>query len=222
MRPLALATLLAAVVTGLSTGVAASASQPNREQVHLNSADQMAARGAILRRGDLGSGWTGGARKPKPPSSVSCPGYEPKQSDLVLTGAAEAVFRHTGLVVQSDAQVLKTRAMVALDWQRSVADRRALACVRHVLAKQLPSNEQLVSFGPLAFPRLAKYTVAERGLVRVSVQGRSVLVLIDVVSVARSRTELTLIVEAPAATAQGAVSAAELRLARTLVARIRA
>jgi len=65
--------LLAASVAGLS-GVTASASRstaPNREQVHLNPADQAAARAAILRRGDLGSGWTGGARKPKRSSPTS-------------------------------------------------------------------------------------------------------------------------------------------------------
>ena len=223
MRLSALVILLVASVGGLG-GAAASASQqsrPNREQVRLNPADQTAARNAILRRKDLGSGWTGGAKKPKPPSSINCPGYEPKQSDLVLTGAAEALFMNTGLVVQSDAQVLKTRAMVARDWRRSVGDKRALACMRYVLAKQLPPNEQLLSFRPIAFPRLARYVTAVRALVRVRVQGQSVVVVVDVVSVARSRTELTLLMEAPA-TARAMIRAAEVRLVRALLPRIRA
>jgi hypothetical protein len=224
MRRLALVALFATLLAGVTSAVASSASQsgtPNRERVHLNRADQAAARAAVLRRGDLGSGWTGGPRKPPPPSTVTCPGYEPKQSDLVRTGAAEARFQHTGLVLQTDAQVLKTRAMVARDWQRSVADPRASSCLRHMLSKQLPSNERLVSFRKRAFPRLAHYAAAYRLLVKVHAQGQSVLVVVDLVVVGRSRTELTLTTSAPAA-ARAALPAAEVRVARVLLARVRA
>lgn len=224
MRRPALAVLFATLAAGITSAVASSASQsgtPNREQVQLNRADQAAARGAVLRRGDLGPGWTGGAIKPPPPSTLTCPGYEPKQSDLVLTGAAEARFQHPGLMIQSNAQVLKTRAMVARDWHRSVADPRASSCLRHVLSKQLPSNERLVSFRQRAFPRLAHYAAAYRLLVRVHAQGKSVLVVVDLVVVGRSRTELTLTTSAPAA-ARGALPAAEVRVARALLARVRA
>ena len=223
MPRLALAAVFATFVAGVMSAVASSASHssPNRERVRLNSADQAAARAAVLRRGDLGSGWTGGARKAPPPSTVTCPGYQPKQSDLVRTGAAEARFQHTGLVLQTDAQVLKTRTMVARDWQRSVADPRSVNCLRHMLSKQLPSNERLVSFGRRAFPRLAKYSAAYRMLVRVHAQGQTVLVVVDLVTVGRSRTELTLTMSAPAA-ARRVLPAAEVRVARALLARLRA
>ena len=56
-----------------------------------------------------------------------------------------------------------------------------------------------MSFGPLAFPRIAHYVTADRGLVQVRAQGQSVLVLFDVLSVARGRAELTLILAAPVA-----------------------
>ena len=219
MRRLAFAALSAILLAGLTSAVASSASRsgtPNREQVRLNRADQAAARAAVLRRGDLGSGWTGGAMKAPPPSTVTCPGYQPKQSDLVRTGAAEARFQHTGLVIQSDAQVLKTRAMVARDWQRSVADPRSVSCIRHTLAKQLPSNERLVSFGRHAFPKLAQYSAAYRMLV-----SQTVDVVIDLVTVGRSRTELTLTLSAPAA-ARNSLSAAEVRIASALLARVTA
>jgi hypothetical protein len=139
----------------------------------------------------------------------------------VLTGAAEAMFQHAGLILQSDAQVLRTRAMVAKDWKRSVTDPRALPCLRHLFAKQLPSSSRLVSFRRIAFPRLAKYTAAYRMLIRVRAQGHSVLILIDLVLVGRSRTELTLTVSAPAA-ARASISAAEVRIARLLLTRVRA
>jgi hypothetical protein len=210
MRLFALAALSLAFASGV----------PNREQVRLDPADQAAARAAVLRRADLGAGWTGGAKKPDPPSTLTCPGYEPKQSDLVLTGAAESRFQHTGLVLQTDAQVLKTRAMVARDWRRSVVDPRASSCFRHMLTRQLPAGESLVSFKRRAFPHLAQYAAAYRMLVRVRAAGQSLLVVIDLVQVGRSRTELTLTMSAPVA-ARAAIAAAEVRVARTLLARVR-
>jgi hypothetical protein len=89
------------------------------------------------------------------------------------------------------------------------------------LAKQLPSSEHLVSFGRRAFPRLAKYEAAYRMLVKVQAQGQSVLVVIDIVLVGRSRTELTLTTSAPAG-ARTAITAAEVRVARALLSRVRA
>jgi hypothetical protein len=220
MPRIALAAMFLGLVVGLPA-VAAASTPPNKERIRFNHADQAAARASVLRRGDLGSGWAGGATKPDLSSSLSCPGYKPKQSDLVLTGAAEADFRHTGIQIQSIAQVLKTRSMVARDWKRTVVDPRAIACVRHMLTKGMKSNERLVSFRKLAFPRLATYTVAYRALVAVSTQGRRVLVAVDEVLFGRSRTELTLSVAAPAA-ARGGLTQVDVRLARTLLARARA
>jgi hypothetical protein len=121
-------------------------------------------------------------------------------------------------VLQTDAQVLKTRSMVARDWQRSVADPRASSCLRHMLSKQLPSSERLVSFKKRAFPRVAKYAAAYRLLVKVHAQSQTVLVVVDLVVVGRSRTELTLTMSAPAA-ARSSLPAAEVRVARALLAR---
>jgi hypothetical protein len=111
--------------------------------------------------------------------------------------------------------------MVSLDWKRSVTDPRALACFRHLLTRQLPSNERLVSFQRRAFPRVAQYAAAFRMLVSVRDAGQSVLVVVDLVQFGRSRTELTLTMSAPAA-ARSAIAAAEVRVARALLARVRA
>jgi hypothetical protein len=211
--------LFVALVAGLP---AEAAAPPNRQQVRFNQADQAAARAALLRRADLGpTGWTGGRVKPDVPTTVDCPGYEPRQTDLVLTGAAQADFHHTGIEIRSVAQVLKTRSMVARDWRRSIADPRAMPCMRHLLAKGLKRGQRLVSFRKLAFPRLARYSAAYRMLIEVRAQGQRVLVFADEVLMRRSRTELTLAVAAPAAV-KASISRAEVRLARRLVARVRA
>jgi hypothetical protein len=85
----------------------------------------------------------------------------------------------------------------------------------------LTSSEHLVSFHRLAFPRLSTYAVAYRALIEVSVQGTHARVLADLVLVGKSRTELTLMLAAPAAAASS-ISGADVRLARGLLARVRA
>jgi hypothetical protein len=215
---------LAAAVLGLVAATAAdpASSPPSKEQIRFTAADQAAAKAAVVRVRDLGSsGWSGGAVKPDLTSGLNCPGYTPKQSDLVLTGAAESSWRRTGLELRSVAQVLKTRAMVARDWQRTVTDPRAVTCLRGAITKGLTSSERLVSFRRLAFPRVASYANAYRALIDVSAQGAHARVLADLVLVGRGRTELTLMIAAPAGAAS-TVAAADARLARVLLARVRA
>jgi hypothetical protein len=82
---LPLVVLLAGAIAG-----SALAAVADREQHRFNAADQAAARSAVVVRSDLGStGWTGGAKKPDLSPPKPCPNWDPKQSDLVLTGAAE-------------------------------------------------------------------------------------------------------------------------------------
>ena len=221
MQRAALASVFAAVALGLTPG--AMAGSADRARVSFTPADLAAARAAVVHRADLGgaAGWTGGNRKPDLSSTMQCSGYAPKQSDLVVTGAAQSVYQHAGLQLQSVAQVMRTRAMVAHDWSRTVADPRAFACFRTMLARTLPTGERLVSFAHLAFPHLSPYTAAYRAVIEVSAGGQQAQVVADVVVIGRSRTELTLSLEAPAAARTGLV-AAETRLARALLHRVRA
>jgi hypothetical protein len=193
-----------------------------KEQIRFNAADQAAARAVLIRRSDLGSGgWQGGLVKPDLSAGPTCPNYHPKRSDLVITGAAEADFRRSALEFDSAAEVLKTPRMVALDWRRSVLAPGALSCLRRTMSNGLGSGAKLVSFRKLPFPHLSTYTAFFRGVISVQAQGQTVRVLADIVLVGRRRTEITLSVAGPAA-AKKAISAAERRLARVLVSRVRA
>ena len=142
----------------------AGAATADKEQIHLTAAGQKAARAAVMQRADLGdaTGWTGGAKKPDLSPGTGCANFDPKQSDLVLIGAAETVFKHTGVEFDSEAQVLQTPAMVRLDWQRTVLSPQVLPCVRTNIQKHLAASERLVSVGRLAFPAVAPYTRAYR------------------------------------------------------------
>lgn len=213
--------VLAAVALALATAAAVPAGD-GQEQIKFNAADQAAARAVVIRRADLGStGWTGGPTKPDLSSGPTCPNYHPKVSDLVLTGAARTTFQRSGFEFDSQSGVLKTRRMVALDWRRSVLAPGAVSCLRRTIGNGLGSTAKVVSFSKLPFPRLAAYAALFRGVIAVSAQGKTVRVLTDLVVVGRSRTELTLTVVGPAS-AKSALSAAEQRLARALIARARA
>jgi hypothetical protein len=213
--------LLVAAAVALAAATAVLAGD-GKEQIKFNPADQAAARAVVIRWADLGSsGWTGGPAKPDLSSGPSCPNYHPKVSDLVLTGAARTTFRNTGFEFDSQSGVLKTRQMVARDWRRSVLAPGAVSCLRRSIGKGLGSNAKVVSFRKLPFPQISPYAALFRGVISASAQGRTVRILTDVVLVGRSRTELTLTIVGPAS-AKSAISAAERRLARSLITRARA
>ena len=210
----------AAAAALLALVASASAAGPEKPKVALNAADQAAARAVVLRRGDLGAGWSGGRTKPDLSGAPACANYHPKASDLVITGAASSEFRQTGIAFGNEVEVLRTARMVSLDWHRSIVP-AAVPCLRQTLTKGLGGRAKVISFGRTPFPQVATYTAAFRGVVAVSALGRTVRVLLDIVLVGRGRTEISLNVAAPAQAA-GVVSAAERRLARKLVARTRA
>jgi hypothetical protein len=191
-----------------------------KEKVHIVASDQTLAKNALVRLADLGdpTGWSGGTTKPTPPSSFTCGSYTAKQSDLVLTGNAAAKWLHSGLEIDSEAQVLRTAGMVALDWQRTVTHTGITDCLRKKFASGLPNGQKLVSFAQVTFPKVAQRSAAYRGLIDVDTGAASVRVLVDVVVVGAGRVELTLITTAPYA-ARSVVQNAETHLAQVLAAR---
>jgi hypothetical protein len=213
------AMLVVAVGALLLAAVAAA----DREQVHLTKAGQAAARAAVLRRADLGTSasWSGGAKTPSLTGEFPCASYHPRQSDLVLIGDAETMWRATGLAFDSEAQVLQTPAMVRLDWRRTVLAPQVFPCLRTVVAKQFSgAGNRLVSFARIPFPQIAPFARAYRAVAEIRTPSATVLVLVDVVLVGRGRTEITLTTSAPLL-ARASVAAAEVRVARLLLSRAR-
>ena len=170
------------VVSLVLAGVASAGD----ERIQLSAAGQAAARAAVIKRADLGdaSGWTGRAAKPDLSERLECPNYRPKQSDLVVIGAAESTWKNTALQFHSVAQVLQTAAMVRLDWQRSVLVPQAIPCVRNALVKELGASARLVSFRRIAFPQVADTSRAYRALADVKTSAGPVRILYDIVLVA--------------------------------------
>ena len=209
--------ILAAAVVGL---LVAGTALADKEQIHLTAAGQKAARAAVITRGDIGSapGWTTKVRKPDLSGDTGCPNFKPKQSDLVLNGAAEVEWTRPGLDFDSEAQVLQTPAMVRLDWQRTVLAPQVLPCLRANFQKQASGSEKFVSVKRLAFPAITSYTRAYRVLLDYTENSRTVRLFVDIVLIGKGHTELTLTTTAAVA-GEPVVKAAEIRLARLLAGR---
>jgi hypothetical protein len=215
VRALAGALLVAALLAG--TALAAGG---EKVRIRFTAADQAAARRAVVRRAGFGtsSGWTGGATKPDLTASPTCPNFHPKQRDLVMTGAAASAWRSPVAQFESQAQVLRTAAMVRADWQRTVVAPTAIPCLKSHLVRQLGSGVSFVSFRRVLFPPVATLSRAYLLLVDVKTSRGKVRVAREIVVIGHGRTELMI-----ASTAQNAVqkvvAAANARLARALVAR---
>jgi len=198
---------------------AASASSPGKEKIAYTAVGQAKAKAEVLKRTDVGSGWSGGSRKPDVSSTLPC-SYRPKQDDLVLIGAAETDWRQAGYEIDSEAQVLRTADMVRRDWRRTVLAPQVVPCLRQGFEKSLGSAGTLVSFGRVAFPHVAPLTQAFRAVFKVNTGSTTVPVEIDVLGLGGGRNEITLTLTGLAAR-RSALHTAEVRFARRLAGRMR-
>jgi len=202
-----------AAAIGLIALAVCAAASAKTYPTKIAAADQARARVAVLRLGELpGSGWSGGQVQPDL-NLFECPGYHPRISDLLVTGAAESSFRRSGGLFSSEVVMFRNATMARLDEQRGRTGEES--CLRRTLADQAAQNgSKLVSFALLPFPRVAPTTRAYRGIL--SIQGQRVA--FDVVSMRHGRVEMLLGGVAPSAAA-GDLRSAEIRLARLLAAR---
>lgn len=191
----------------------------DKEQIALTRAGHKAARVAVLKRSDLGKGpWTGTAKKPALNTPTGCPGYAPKQSDLVVVGAAGTSWKSTGVQFDSEAQVLRTPKMVHLDWKRTVRASKVMPCLKHNLQQSLAPNERLSFVTRLPVPRIPALVRLYRAVVVIRANGVKTPILIDSLLVGSGRTEITLTTTALYASRK-AVTRTEIRLARVLARR---
>lgn len=212
------ALLIAVCLVAMAAGVAFAATG-EKEQIYLTKADQAAAKRAVAVRADLGSGtWTGGYTKPDLTQSPACATFHPKQADLVVTGAAESDWTEQGLQLETVAQVLKTPAMVAADWRRTILAPGAASCLRSHLLKELGKGVTFVSFRRVIFAPVATNAQAFLLLVDVKTNTGKVRVAIEFVAIAQGRTELT-VVSIVQNAVQKVVAQIDAQLARALVAR---
>lgn len=213
--------LAAAAGVALVAAGAVLADNPGKEKIARTPAGNAQARAEVLRRADLGKGWSGGFRKPVFNAKLPC-SYRPKQSDLVIVGAADTRWDKPAYEIESEAQVLRTAAMVRRDWRRTVVAPQMLPCLRQAFKKALGSHGKVVSVRVIPFPHLATYTRAWRFLAKVKdPSGGTVPIESDFVALGSGRNELSLTLTAFGAPT-ASVHADALRLARVLAHRLHA
>jgi hypothetical protein len=157
--------LVSLVVLALPALALAADTDPQKK---FTAADQAKARTLLLRKTDFVAGWKKepATKSADGESDFSCPGYNPDQSDLVLTGEAEADFEGPqGFPsVSSVANIYRTRREATTAWARG--DRPQLVpCVASAFEKELEEDGSKVTFtrkGKIAFPRYAPRTSAYR------------------------------------------------------------
>ena len=211
--------LLAALVVALAAAAVALADDPI---VKINAADQAKATAQLLKKSDVGRLWTGGPRKPDPLHAISCPGFSPKESDLVVTGHADATFssQNLGAQLDSDVQVMQRASFVRTDFARTMTPKLP-GCLAHAFRQSAGQGMKLLSATRLPFPRVGAVSARYRLTTLFTSNGHAFKVLLDFVFVGQSRTEYALTLTGPEL-AFTVLAGFETRLAKLLVARTRA
>jgi hypothetical protein len=209
--------LLAGVVLALAFAAAAAADNPT---VRIVRADQLKAEAALLKLKDFGVGWAGGRRTPSKLTAPKCPGFDPKESDLTVTGHAEARFTYArgSVVFDQDNQVLESEKAVSTDFSRVIRP-KLKDCLAYELKQSGKGQIVSVVVRELPFPRLGAHSAAYRGtMVLRAGGGRKVTFVSDFIFIGQGRYEYSLNVVAPAVLG-GELASFEQSIAQKLVKR---
>ena len=162
----------------------------------MTSADQARAVALLLRLTDFGAGWQGGQVRATPLTAPNCPGFDPQESDLVVTGHADAryTFPHAGVELDQDVQVLKSAAMVQTDFARSISPKLA-KCLAYQLAKL--KNVVGVRVARLPFPPTGVVSAVYRAVIDLRTPSGRGRLLSDYVFFGQGRVEYEFTVIAP-------------------------
>jgi hypothetical protein len=210
-------TLLAAVAVGLVVTAAASARNPRLEHLALRPADMDVARNAILRTGDLGSGWTQRPAHPNPNAPPDCAFQD--YSAFTITGRAQARFARDGALVVSRVEVYPTHGQVLGDFAVDARPRTA-ACegeaVREQFAQQTGGGEvHLLSARQRAAPKVGQRATSMRIVLRLGSGAGSLKLWVDLIGFVRDRAVASVVVVSPGAAPTGTAG-----LARRVDARL--
>jgi hypothetical protein len=208
------AKLVAAALVGVAFTGSALADSPT---VRITSGDEAKASALLLQRSDFGAGWQGGQVKTAPLTAPNCPGFDPKESDLVVTGHADArySFAPAGVELDQDVEILKSAAMVRQDFARSISPLLG-RCIGYQL-KRL-RNVLSAPVEQIPFPATGSVSAVYRATIRLKGGGAHGTLLSDYVFFGEGRVEYEFTVVAPIGAADQ-LSRWELGLAQILLRR---
>jgi hypothetical protein len=213
-------TFLAGVLLALACTGAALAAATDNPTVRINAADQARAHSSLLQLKDFGVGWTGGSKTPSKLTAPHCPGFNPKESDLVVSGHAEARFTFTrgSVIFDQDTQVLASSNAVRTDFARTVQP-KLQDCLKYQLTASGKGQVVRVDVRPLGLPRIGMISAAYRATVVLkTTTGRDATIVSDFVFFGDGRLEYSVNVVAPVGAGDQLVPF-ETAMARILIKR---
>jgi hypothetical protein len=208
-------TLLLALLAALASAAVAAADSTD-PRTKLTKADQAQATASLLRFGDLGPAWSGAGETPSTLKIPVCPGDQPNNSDLTLTGHAESYLelKSEGLQIDTDVEIFKSARQVDTLVARMVTPLLS-ACLKYDLLKSLGASG--ASVGSVTLVKLEQVG-AHRSDYRVSVRYGGHPIVSDYLFISQGRTQFFVNVVAPGPlTSQ--LLALEDRIAATLAGR---
>lgn len=207
--------LLTGLVLALACATSALADSPT---VRISKDDQAKAEAALLKLKDFGVGWTGGPKTPEKLTSPNCPGFDPKESDLTVSGHAEAHFTYKATVIfEQDTQVLESPQAVQTDFSRTVQPKLA-ECLAYQIKKSGNGQVKSVQVKPLNLTKLGSVSAAYRAYVVLRNGTHDAHIVSDFVFFGVGKYEYSINVLAPAPLA-GQLTAFEQSMAQMLVKR---
>jgi hypothetical protein len=205
---------VAAALIGLTFSASALADAPT---VKISSADRAKAVAALLHRTDFGAGWHGGVVKTTPISGSGCPGFDPKESDFVVSGHADAryTFPQAGVELDQDVMVFDSPDSVREDFARSISPQLAKCLVYQLENQPTVTTVHVVR---VPFPPIGSVSAVYRATIHVRSGTRQGTLLGDYVFFGDGRTEYELTVIAPPGSGDQ-LSHFELQLAHIVLQR---
>lgn len=181
-----------------AAGTAAAADGEPRKK--LTEKDQTLARSIVLKRTDLGAGFTAQARPANEPlpKGARCGALD--ESDLTVSGDASSPdFRLAGagvfVTIGSSAHVYRTLKEANASWMRGTS-RQTLTCLGDIVRlSAAPSQKiEIVASRQVSFPKLAPRTSAYRVVVSIASGSQpAVRAYVDAIVLQRGRVQSVLL-----------------------------
>jgi hypothetical protein len=210
----------ALVLVAALAAAAAARADPLDPHVRLTRSDQAVAAASVLRFGDLGPAWSGGAVAPRSLKIPLCP-VQPNNSDLVITGHAESTLTlpSQGLQVDSDVEVLQTARQAGLLAARILRPGLGGCLAYDLLRSGLAGGSTTVGrVTRLPVAAVAGRVALYRVVLTVLTHGQRVEVFSDYLFLTRGRTQFFVNVISPGNLA-GELKSFENAMAKTLARR---
>jgi hypothetical protein len=188
-----------ALVTVLAAS-AAAAVDPRAEKVRLRPADVSLAKRAVLRQADVGPDWSRVPTQRRGDGQFSCATFKPDFSAFTVTGQASASFREAsppGAQIDSTVAVFRTQAQAVGDFRLGAKPQLA-RCLAEELRRAFRSypagiEGKVLSSKMVPAPKLGERSAAYAITARLSGNGNSLPVFVDVIAVQRGRSIAALV-----------------------------